>query len=79
MISISHLRVNYSVVINYPQIFVADNSSHLILLTLQVYVGWLGLCSTCVHSETQADGAAPLWDVAGPVYIPGALRAHDGS
>lgn len=39
MISISHLRVNYSVVINYPQIFVADNSSHLILLTLQVYVG----------------------------------------
>lgn len=35
MIYIRHLKVNYSAVINYPQIFVADNS--LILLMLHVH------------------------------------------
>lgn len=37
MIYISHLKINYFAVINYPQILMADNNSSLILLMLHVH------------------------------------------
>lgn len=65
MICISHLKVNYFAVINYPQIFVADNNSSLILLMVHVYHRLAWLCSTGPHSSAQTHGAAPTWDITG--------------
>ena len=42
MIYISHLKVNYSAVINYPQIFVADSRNSLVLVRLHAYHSWAG-------------------------------------
>lgn len=37
MLYISHLKINYSAVINYPLILVAENNDSLVLLTLHVH------------------------------------------
>lgn len=37
MIYFSHLKINYSAVINYLQILAAENNNSLILLTLHVH------------------------------------------
>lgn len=42
----------------------AENNNSLILLMLHVHHR-LWLCSTCLQSKTQTDGASPTWDITG--------------
>lgn len=65
MIYISHLKINYSTVINYHQILVADNNNSVSLLTLLVHHRLAVALFHMASVQDPDDGAAPLWAVTG--------------
>lgn len=65
MIYISHLKINYSTVINYHQILVADNDNSVNLLTLLVHHRLVVALFHMASVQDPDDGAAPLWAIIG--------------